>query len=71
MATTSVYPREIEEVLYQHPAIAEGAVIGVPHEELGEDVRAVVALKVDRCATQEEIIAFARERVAATSIHAR
>ena len=70
MATTSVYPREIEEVLYQHLAIAEGAVIGVLREELSEDVRAVVTLKVDRCAT-EESIAFARERVAATSIHAR
>ena len=41
----NVYPREVEEVLYAHPAIAEAAVIGVPHESHGEEVKAVVALK--------------------------
>ena len=61
----NVYPREIEEVIYEHPAIAEVAVIGVPHEELGEEVRAVVALKEGESATEEDIISFARERVAA------
>jgi len=61
----NVYPREIEEVLYEHPAIAEVAVIGVSHEELGEEVRAVVALKQGQTATEEEIVAFAKERVAA------
>jgi long-chain acyl-CoA synthetase len=61
----NVYPREIEEVLYEHPAIAEVAVIGVSHEELGEEVRAVVALKQGESATEEEIVAFAKERVAA------
>lgn len=61
----NVYPREIEEVIYEHPAIAEVAVIGVPHAELGEEVRAVVALKEGESATEEDIIAFAKERVAA------
>ena len=41
----NVYPREIEEVLYEHPAVREAAVIGVPHDELGEEVGAAVALK--------------------------
>ena len=41
----NVYPREIEEVLYEHPAVAEAAVIGVPHPALGEEVAAAVVLK--------------------------
>ncbi len=61
----NVYPREVEETIYEHPAVAEVAVIGEPHEELGEEIRAVVALKEGQSATGEEIIAFARERVAA------
>ena len=61
----NVYPREIEETLYEHPAVAECAVVGVPHEELGEEVRAVVALKAEQSATEEEIISFAKERMAA------
>ena len=38
----NVYPREVEEVLYEHPAVAEAAVIGVPHPDLGEEVAAAV-----------------------------
>ncbi len=56
----NVYPREIEEVLYEHPAVAELAVVGVAHEELGEEVRAVAALKEGHSATGEEITAFAK-----------
>jgi long-chain acyl-CoA synthetase len=41
----NVYPREIEEVLYGHPAVAEAAVIGIPHESHGEEVKAVIAKK--------------------------
>src|SRR4029079_2385302 len=41
----NVYPREIEEVLYEHPAVREAAVVGVAHDELGEEVDAAVALK--------------------------
>jgi long-chain acyl-CoA synthetase len=61
----NVYPREIEEVLYAHPAIAEAAVIGVKHESHGEEVKAVIALKPGTKATPEEIISYCKERVAA------
>lgn len=61
----NVYPREIEEVLYQHPAVAECAVIGAPHEELGEEVVAVVSTMEDGDVSEGEIISFVKERVAA------
>ena len=61
----NVYPREIEEVLHEHPAVAEVAVIGIPHPDLGEEVGAAVALKPGATATPEELRAFARDRVAA------
>jgi len=61
----NVYPREVEEVLYEHPGVAEVAVVGAPHEELGEEVTAVVAMKEGESATEEEIVSFAKERVAA------
>ena len=61
----NVYPREIEEVLYAHPAILEAAVIGKPDERLGEEVVAVVALREGASVSAEEIIAHCRERLAA------
>ena len=61
----NVYPREIEEVLYAHPAIAEAAVIGIEDPALGEEVKAVVALKPDQTATEEDIIAYCKEKLAA------
>jgi long-chain acyl-CoA synthetase len=61
----NVYPREIEEVLYAHPAILEAAVIGKPDERLGEEVVAVVALRPGHDASAEDIIAYTRERLAA------
>ncbi|MBM4360108.1 MAG: long-chain fatty acid--CoA ligase [Deltaproteobacteria bacterium] len=61
----NVYPREVEEVLYRHPAVGEAAVIGAPHEALGEEVVAVVALKPGASVTAEELVDFARERLAA------
>ena len=61
----NVYPREIEEVLHEHPAVAEVAVIGIPHPDLGEEVAAAVALKPGATATPEELRAFARDKVAA------
>ena len=61
----NVYPREIEEVLHEHPAVAEVAVIGIPHDELGEEIGAAVALKPGASADPAELRAFARERVAA------
>jgi long-chain acyl-CoA synthetase len=60
-----VYPREIEEVLYQHPAVAEAAVIGRPDERLGEEVVAFVSLKPGQEADVAELSAFCRERLAA------
>jgi long-chain acyl-CoA synthetase len=61
----NVYPREIEEVLYEHPAVREAAVIGIPHAELGEEVAAAVALKPDADASPEELRAYVKEQVAA------
>ncbi len=59
----NVYPREIEEVLYEHPAVREAAVIGIPDDRLGEEVGAAIALRAD--ATPEAIRAFVKDRVAA------
>jgi long-chain acyl-CoA synthetase len=61
----NVYPREIEEVLYEHPAVAEAAVIGLPHPTHGEEVGAAVVLKPGAEATPAELQAFCKERVAA------
>jgi long-chain acyl-CoA synthetase len=61
----NVYPREIEEVLYSHPAVREAAVLGIPHDDLGEEVAAAVALKEGSEATPEEIRDYVKERVAA------
>ncbi|MEV0986503.1 long-chain fatty acid--CoA ligase [Streptomyces sp. NPDC049949] len=61
----NVYPREVEEVLYQHPAVAEAAVVGIPDPRLGEEVAAMVVLKPDVRATAEEIRDHVKARVAA------
>jgi long-chain acyl-CoA synthetase len=61
----NVYPREIEEVLYEHPAVAEAAVIGMPHSELGEEVGAAVALKPGATVTPDELRAYVKAQVAA------
>ena len=61
----NVYPREIEEVLFAHPAVAEAAVIGRPDERLGEEVVAVLVLKPGAQADPDDIIAYCRERLAA------
>ena len=60
----NVYPREVEEVLYAHPAIVEAAVIGVPHESHGEEVKAVVVSR-DPKLTPEDVIAWCKQRLAA------
>jgi long-chain acyl-CoA synthetase len=61
----NVYPREIEEVLYEHEAVQEAAVLGVPDPTLGEEIAAVVVLKDGAQATPDEIQAFVKQRVAA------
>jgi long-chain acyl-CoA synthetase len=61
----NVYPREIEEVLYEHPAVLEAAVIGVPHAALGEEVAAAVTLRPGREAAPDELRDWVKQRVAA------
>ncbi|MDQ3850944.1 MAG: long-chain fatty acid--CoA ligase [Actinomycetota bacterium] len=60
----NVYPREVEEVLYEHPAVREAAVVGIPHEALGEEVGAAVALKDGERADPEELQAYVKGQVA-------
>jgi long-chain acyl-CoA synthetase len=60
----NVYPREVEEVLYEHPAVREAAVIAVPDEEWGEEVGAAVVLKEGEHVDAEALRAFVKEQVA-------
>jgi len=64
----NVYPREVEEVLFMHPAVAEAAAIGVPDAYRGESVKAFVVLKGGMHATEDEIVAFCKERLAAFKV---
>ena len=61
----NVYPREVEEVLYGHPAVLEVAVVGVSHESLGEEVAAIVVPRPGAEVDPEELKAWTKERVAA------
>ena len=61
----NVYPREIEDVLHGHPAVAEAAVVGIPHDRLGEEVLAVVTLQDGAVLTVAELMGYCRERLAA------
>ena len=61
----NVYPRDVEEVLHRHPAVAQAAVVGIPHARYGEDVKAVVTLKPGASVTADEIVAWAGSRLAA------
>jgi long-chain acyl-CoA synthetase len=60
----NVYPREVEEVLYTHPAVAEAAVVGQHSELRGEEPVAVIVLKPGASATNKEIIRYCRDRLA-------
>ncbi len=60
----NIYPAEIESALFGHPAIADIAVIGVPSDRWGEEVKACIVLKPGESLTEEELIAYARERIA-------
>jgi long-chain acyl-CoA synthetase len=60
----NVYPREIEEVLYEHPAVAEAAVVGVPDDKMGEEVGAAVVLKEGKDVDADELREFVKEQVA-------
>jgi long-chain acyl-CoA synthetase len=61
----NVYPREIEEVLYEHPAVKEAAVVGVPDEKMGEEVGAAIVLKAGAECDEETLRAFVKDEVAA------
>ena len=58
----NVFPREVEDVLFEHPAVAQAAVIGVPHERWGEEVKALVVLRQGRSTTAQELITYVKSR---------
>ncbi len=64
----NIYPRDVDEVLLKHPAVMDAITIGVPHEYRGETVKAFVQLKPGATATEEELIAYSREHLAAYKI---
>lgn len=64
----NIYPREVEEVLFEHPAIQEAAVIGVPDSYRGETVKAFIVLKSGKTVTEEELEAYCREKLAAYKV---
>ncbi len=61
----NIYPREVEAVMMKHPAVSMAAVIGVPHEQMGEEVKAFVILKENATATEEELKQFTKDHIAA------
>jgi long-chain acyl-CoA synthetase len=64
----NIYPREIDEVLFQHPKIQEAISVGIPDKYRGETVKAYIVLKPGATATPDEIIAFCREKLAAYKV---
>lgn len=66
----NVYPRDIEEVLYEHPSVQEAVVIGVPDQYRGETVKAFIVLKSEKTATAEQIIEYCREHLSAYKVPA-
>ncbi|MFD0697061.1 long-chain fatty acid--CoA ligase [Paenibacillus sp. GCM10027628] len=67
----NIYPREIEEILYEHPAIQEAAVVGIPDQYRGETVKAFVVLKSGMLLTEQELELWCRERLAAYKVPRR
>lgn len=61
----NIYPRQLEEIIIKHPAVSLCAVIGVPDERLGEEVKAIVVLKPDEIMTEDEFIMWCRTQIAA------
>ena len=60
----NVYPKEVEELLYKHPAVFEAVVIGVPHDKWGESIKAVVALKEGHSVSESELIEYCKGKMA-------
>jgi len=60
----NIYPREIDEVLYEHPAVAAAAVVGIPDQLYGEDVAAFIVLKEGATSTEDAIVSFCRQQLA-------
>ncbi|MFC1474570.1 class I adenylate-forming enzyme family protein [bacterium] len=60
----NIYPKEIEEFLYQHDAVAEAAVVGIPDEFYGEEVKAFIVLKEDKSVGEEEMLEFCKQKMA-------
>jgi len=60
----NIYPRDVEEVLYGHPAVLEVAVVGIPDPKMGEEVRAYVVLRPGETVTAGELLAHARDHLA-------
>jgi long-chain acyl-CoA synthetase len=60
-----VYPREVEELLYRHPAVLEAAVVGRPDPRLGEEIQAFIVLRPDCDQTAEDVRSWVKERIAA------
>jgi long-chain acyl-CoA synthetase len=63
-AAFNIYPKEIEDLLYTHPAVAEAQVVGIPDLVKGEEVVACLALKPGESLTEQQVIAFCRENIA-------
>ncbi len=61
----NIYPRDVEEVLYEHPSVQEAVVIGVPDEYRGETVKAIIVLKANKSATEKEMIEYCKQNMAA------
>ena len=64
----NVYPREVEDVIYQLPAVADCAVVGEPSERRGEDVKAFVVLKEGHTLTEEEVLRHCGDRLASFKV---
>ncbi|MEE4349775.1 MAG: class I adenylate-forming enzyme family protein [Pacificimonas sp.] len=67
----NIYSLEVEDALYEHPAVTDAAVVGIPHRSLGEEPAAVVHLAAGRTATEDELRAWVRERLAAFKVPVR
>jgi acyl-CoA synthetase (AMP-forming)/AMP-acid ligase II len=67
----NVYAAEVEAALYEHPAVTEAAVIGVPHERLGEEVGAVLRVRDGATVTEDDVRAWVAERLAAFKVPSR